>query len=182
LLIVAACPGGRFAPDVTRKMGGDVALATTQIFIMTKLAPFTAPLTVSGLLGLHQLRVPTLPMVLSGLLLQTLPLYVGRLVAGRRPDVADRLERPLAWMVAIATVAVLAVFLNRSGLASLELLGDRGWLAVAAVVAAALVLGWLLGGSRSESRRATVAGTTCSSPCLASGSWFHTRSAAHFSS
>jgi bile acid:Na+ symporter, BASS family len=158
LLIVAACPGGRFAPDLTRKAAGDVPLASTQVFVLTKLAPFTAPLTTKWLLGLHQLHVASAPMILSGLLLQTLPLYAGKLLARHRAETATRLRRPLESAVAAASFAVLAVFVWRSGLASLEILGDRGWLAVAGLAAAALALGWLLGGARVESRRALVVG------------------------
>jgi BASS family bile acid:Na+ symporter len=157
LLIVAACPGGRFAPDLTRKAAGDVSLASTQIFLLTKLAPFTAPLTTKWLLGLHQLHVASLPMILRGLLLQTLPLYAGKTLARRRAHTASRLERPLSSAVAVATFAVLAVLVWRSGLASLEILGDRGWLAVACVVAGSLALGWLFGGAGVGSRRALVA-------------------------
>ena len=158
LLIVAACPGGRFAPDLTKKAAGDVPLATTQIFLLTKLAPFTAPLTTKWLLGLHQLHVASRPMILSGLLLQTLPLYAGKMLARHRADTATRLRRPLASAVAVSSFAVLAVLVWRSGLASLEILGDRGWLAVAGVAATSLMLGWFFGGARVESRRALVAG------------------------
>lgn len=158
LLVVAACPGGRFAPHLARIAEGDVAFATSRVLLMTKVGVLTAPLTLKWLLGLHQLHVDWLPMVAQGFLLQMLPLYAGKAVARRRADVADRIERPLRRIVAATTVAVLVVFVWRSGLASVALLGDRGWLAVGGVTVASVALGWLLGGRRSAPRRSLVVG------------------------
>jgi predicted Na+-dependent transporter len=94
-----------------------------------------------------------------------LPLYAGKALGRWRADVADRIERPLRRIVAVITVMALAVFVAHSGLASVELLGDRGWLAVIGVVVASLALGWLLGGSTQATRRSVI--TVCMSRNLA---------------
>jgi BASS family bile acid:Na+ symporter len=156
LLVVAACPAGRFAPHLARLAGGSVAVATTQVLLLGKLAVVTAPLTVRWLLGLHHLHVEAVPMLLQGFALQMLPLYAGRAVARRRVDLAERIEQPLRRFVVLISFAALAVFLWHSGFASLEILGDRGWIAVAGVVIATLAFGWLLGGRQAQASRTII--------------------------
>ncbi len=167
VLVVAACPGGRFAPHLTRIAGGDVGLGTIQVLLLAKLAVFSAPLTTKWLLGLHQLRVAALPMVVQGLLLQMVPLYAGKAVGRWRRELADRIERPLRAGVVVITVAALTVFLMHSGMRSIALLRDRGWLAAAGVAAASLALGWLLPGASPATRRALVAGAMSRNLALA---------------
>jgi BASS family bile acid:Na+ symporter len=167
LLLVAASPGGRFAPHLTRIAGGEVGLAVQQTAILTRVSALTAPLTMTWLLGTHHLRVEVLPLIVKGLLLQTLPLEAGRALASSRADLADRLERPLR--IAVVTVALftLLAFLAESGLSSLELLGDRGWLAVIILAAGTLALGGLLGGSAAGVRRALAVGVISRNLALA---------------
>jgi predicted Na+-dependent transporter len=124
---------------------------------MSRLAVFTAPLTLERLLDLHQLHVNRLPMIVHGILLQMLPLTLGKLIARRRADVAARLQKPLRRVVAVASVAALAAFVVRSGVPSLVLLGDRGWLAVGIVAGALSLFAWLLGGAGGARRRALIA-------------------------
>lgn len=158
LLVVAASPGGRFAPHLARIARGDVALATQQTAILTKLAVLSAPLTATWLLRLHLLQVPVLPIIVEGLLIQVLPLYAGQALGRWRRDVADRLDKPLRIVVTLAALAALAAFLARSGLASIELLGDRGWIAVLALALGTMALGRLVGGSPPGRRRALTVG------------------------
>jgi predicted Na+-dependent transporter len=156
LLLVAACPAGRFAPHLARIAGGDVSVATTQVLLLAKIAVLTAPLTIRWLLGLHQLDVDAVPMLVKGFALQMLPLYVGRSIARRRADLATQIEQPLRRFVVVATFAVLAAFLWHSGFTSLEILGDRGWIAVAGVMVATLLFGWLLGGRDPQAIRTLI--------------------------
>jgi BASS family bile acid:Na+ symporter len=167
VLVVAACPGGRFAPHLTRIAGGDVALATSQIMLLAKLAVFTAPLTLKWLLGLHRLHVAGLSIIAQGLLLQMVPLYAGKALGRWRGELADRLERPLRAGIVVIALAALTAFLLHSGLESVALLGDRGWLAAGGVAAASLALGWLLPGCSPATTRALVAGAMSRNLALA---------------
>jgi BASS family bile acid:Na+ symporter len=158
LLLVAASPGGRFAPHLARVAHGDVAVATQQTAILTKLAVLSAPLSATWLLRLHLVEIPVLRIIVHGCLLQILPLTAGQALGRARPAVAARIERPLRVGVAIAAIAALCALLNASGVSSLRLLGDRGWLAVASLALTTLALGWLVGGPSPLRRRAIAVG------------------------
>jgi bile acid:Na+ symporter, BASS family len=167
LILVAVSPGGRFTPHLTRLAAGDVSVATGQLLVFSHFAVFTAPLTARWLLGIHHLDVVGSRMVIEGCVLQLVPLYAGDALARRRGEVAERLERALRPVVAVITVAVIVVLVVDSGVASLELLGDRGWLAVGAVAAAAMAMGALLAGRDAAIRRAFVVGAASRNLALA---------------
>jgi predicted Na+-dependent transporter len=146
LMIVAVSAGGRFAPHLTRISGGDVAGSVRQTLILTKVAVVAAPLAIQWLLGVHGLHVAAFPLMVKGVLLQLLPFYLGRAIGRRRPELARKIERPLANVVIAAMVLALVPHLARGGLESVALLGDRGWIAVGALIVATLAFGWMLGG------------------------------------
>jgi bile acid:Na+ symporter, BASS family len=156
LLLLAATPGGRFAPHFTRIARGEVALASEHTALLGKITVFTAPLTAKALLGLHHLQLTEWPIIADAIVLQVVPLYAGKLIARHRAAFAERVERPLRIFVTLVALATLAAFLAVSGLRSVELLGDRGWLVVLVFAAALLGLGWRLGGLAAFRRRALV--------------------------
>jgi BASS family bile acid:Na+ symporter len=158
LLLLAVAPGGRYAPQLTRLAGGQVTMATEQTVLACKLTTITAPLTAKLLLGIHHLQVDEWTLLVDVVMLQLLPLYVGKALARWRGDLARRLERPLRIGVIVIALCVLGAFLADSGLASLELLGDRGWIAVLVLAALVLALGWLLSGPEAAVRRSLVIG------------------------
>ena len=154
LLIVAASPGGRFAPHFTRIAGGHTAMATEETLLLAKLSVLTVPVTTKLMLGVHHLHLEELPLILQVLVLQIVPLYAGEALARWRGETAARVENPLRIVASVAAVAAVLAFLVETRFRGLIMLGDRGWLAVLLVAAASVALGWLLGGASSHARRA----------------------------
>src|SRR5262245_185957 len=158
LLVVAAAPGGRFAPHLTRIAGGNTGMATEETLLLAKLSVFTVPVTTKLMLGVHHLHLEEIPLVVQVLVLQILPLYAGKALARWRSETAARVERPLRTVTSVAAIAVLAAFLIETRLQGLAMLGDRGWLAVVILAAVSVALGGLLGGASTRVRRALIVG------------------------
>jgi predicted Na+-dependent transporter len=154
LVLLAAAPGGRLTPHLTRIAGGDLGLSVEITLFLAKLTMFTGPLLVRRLLGVERIELHDLKLIAELALLQVAPYFLGRLMRRRWVDLAGKLIRPvhaLEWASVAAIVGFLVV--NRQ-IRSLLLLGGSGWLALCSVAALSLALGWLLGGSSPASRRA----------------------------
>jgi len=153
LLLLAASPGGRFAPQLARFGGADVGLSVEITLFIAKLVSFTAPVTAALLLHSHKIEVRELPFILQLLLLQMVPYLLGRQLRKRKPELAARITRPvdIAMWLSVGALAVLIAMRVR-GLAMLA--GLPGWRAVIAFAVLAPLLGWLLGGARQGTRRA----------------------------
>jgi BASS family bile acid:Na+ symporter len=153
LLIVAASPGGRFAPHLARMAGGSMGMATEETLLLAKVSVFTVPVTTNLLLGVHHLHLRELPLILQIVLLQVVPLYAGKALARWRGETARRIDRPLRIVATVAAVGALATFLFQTRFRGLAMIGDRGWLALLVLAAASVGLGWLLGGASTPARR-----------------------------
>jgi BASS family bile acid:Na+ symporter len=157
LLLLAAAPGGRWAPHAVKVGKGDVALSAEVTIFLAKITCITAVPMAKWLLTLRSLEIHELPFVLQLFFLQILPFYFGKWLRGKRPEAGARIRR-VAEATAIATaVAVLAVALVRTE-KWFELFDTRSWLAVACVGVVSPVLGWLVGGRRPGHRRALAIG------------------------
>lgn len=152
LLLVAASPGGRFAPQLAKLAGADLGLSVEITLFLAKLVSFTAPVTVRWMLHTHHLELHELPFILQLLLLQLAPYLVGRQLRARRATFAAHLQRPvqLAMWASLALLVVLVVT-RLHGVAAI--LAARGWLPVAAFALTAPLLGWLVGGVAAGTRR-----------------------------
>jgi BASS family bile acid:Na+ symporter len=156
LLLLAACPGGRYMPHLVKLGGGSLSLGVELTLLLAKITVFTAPLTARWLFGLQSLEVHEVPLLLELVVLQVAPLLAGKWVSRHRPSLAARIERPVTRLALGIGAVIVAILLVKGGTRSLELLGDRGWGAVFAVAIASFLLGALFGG-RDERRRRTVA-------------------------
>jgi BASS family bile acid:Na+ symporter len=153
LMLLAATPGGRFAPHFVKLGEGDVPLAIELTLFLAKLTAFTAAPTAHLLLGGNAIDVHELPLVLQLLLLQILPLYVGKWLRRKHRSLGDKILRP-AHRVAIASLLAAFVFvLLREDRGLLRIMNDRAWLAVAVTGIAWPLLGWLLAGREDAHRR-----------------------------
>lgn len=152
-LLVAAAPGGRFAPTLSRMAGAELALSVEISLFLAKLVSFTAPVTARLLLHTHRIELRELPFIAQLLVLQLLPYLVGRQLRKRRPALAARLARPVAIVTwTSCAIAALLIVSRLRGVAAL--LGARGWWPVLIFAALAPALGWLVGGATPATRRA----------------------------
>lgn len=167
-LLLAAAPGGRFAPQLSKIAGAALALSVEITLFLAKLVSFTAPVTARWMLHTHHLELHELRFIAQLLVLQLLPYLLGRQLRKRRPAAAARLDRPIEIAMWICLTAVLALVLVAHPLRRLPALaGDRGWLAVFAFAAAAPAIGWLIGGPSLETRRAFAISANARSLALA---------------
>jgi bile acid:Na+ symporter, BASS family len=167
LLLLAAVPGGRFAPHLVKLGGGDVPLSIEVTLFLAKLTAFTAAPTARWLLGVSGIDVREVPLILQLVLLQIVPLYAGKWLRRKRRPIADRLLRPAHAIALGAMVAVFVTVLLKEDRGLVEILYDRAWLAVALTAIAWPALGWLLAGRNDGDRRAFSIGANAREIALA---------------
>ena len=154
LVLLAAVPGGRYAPHLVKLGGGDTALAIELALFLSKITCFTAVPTAKWMLTLHTLEIHELPFLLQLVLLQLVPFYLGKWLRRAHRPAADRMLRP-AHTIAVATaVAAFAFVLIKVDRGVLHLFDGRSWLAVTAVGIMSPLVGWLFGGRDEGGRRA----------------------------
>jgi BASS family bile acid:Na+ symporter len=154
LVLLAATPGGRLAPQLTRLAGGDLGLSVEITIFLAKLTAFTAPPLVKELLGVERIRLHDLSLMAELALLQFAPFVLGKLLRRRWIGVARRLMRPVRMLELASVVAVVAFVVVTHQIRSVLVIGGSGWLALVSVAGLSLALGWLLGGSSPGARRA----------------------------
>jgi BASS family bile acid:Na+ symporter len=166
LLLLAATPGGRFAPQAVKLGKGDVALSVEVTIFLAKITCVTAVPLAKWMLTLGTLEIHELPFLVQLVLLQMLPFYYGKWLRKRRPEMAARLRRTVEAMAIATVIAVLAVAVAETE-RWLGLVDLRSWLAVAVVGAVSPILGWLLGRSHVGHRRALAIGADAREASLA---------------
>jgi BASS family bile acid:Na+ symporter len=159
ILIVAATPGGRFAPRVAKIARANLALTVEITLFLAKLTAFTAPLTVKWLLGVRRVELRDLSLVLLVLGLQIFPYFAGRQLGRARPTVRARLVHPLLLLEGAIGVVLLVLFLARGDLVDLRTAGAAEWGAGVAFASLSIGIGWLMGGSVREAQRAVASVT-----------------------
>jgi BASS family bile acid:Na+ symporter len=154
-LLLAASPGGRFAPHLAKSSGADLGLSVEITLFLNKMIPLTAPITAAWMLHSHRVELSELKFIAALLVLQFVPYTVGRQIRKRRPEWAARLQRPFERISWLILVPVLALVVAAHPLRDVPALGaDRTWWVVLAFGVLAPALGWLLGGPAAETRRA----------------------------
>lgn len=156
LMLLAAAPGGRFAPHFVKLGNGDVPVSIELTLFLAKLTAFTAAPTARLLLGVNAIDVHELPLILQLLLLQIVPLYAGKWLRRKHRSLADAILRPAHGIAIAALLAAFVFVLFREDRGLLQIMNDRAWLAVAVTGIAWPVLGWLLAG-RDDAHRRTFA-------------------------
>ncbi|MCI0569224.1 MAG: bile acid:sodium symporter family protein [Myxococcaceae bacterium] len=111
LMLLAASPGGATANLYSHLANGDVALNITMTAVNSVLAVVTFPLVVnlsiahflgtSGSLGLELGKVVQIFVIVLG------PVSLGMLVRGRKPELAERMNRPVRVLSALVLVLVI---------------------------------------------------------------------------
>lgn len=111
LMLLAASPGGATANLFSHLAKGDVALNITLTAINSVLSLLTLPLIVNFAMVHFMGQDETIPMqfgkVVSVVAVVLVPVVIGMLVRSKKPDVADRLDRPVRLISAVFLVLVI---------------------------------------------------------------------------
>ncbi|MFO7563438.1 MAG: bile acid:sodium symporter [Enhygromyxa sp.] len=143
LLLCIAAPGGPAAVLYVNTARADLPMTVGLTIVLPILGVFTTPLTLSLVPGLpDDLAMPVVPVLLSLIGFQLVPLALGMLLRARRPALAERLT-PYAKTTANLTLAALVVVMTAlEGQLILET-PARVWLAMIGSGGAAIGLGYL---------------------------------------
>ncbi len=162
-LIAAVCPGAPYGPPFTALAKGNVPVAVGLMIMLTASSAILAPLLLRSLLplvatGSEALDIDAGTMIRVLLVVQLLPLVAGLMFRHWCPKAAIRVLRPVNLVSMVLNVAMIGLIITVQfrTLANIPL---RGFLGMAALVAAALAIGWLLGNHDGGNRR-TMAFTT----------------------
>jgi BASS family bile acid:Na+ symporter len=153
LLLLAATPGGRHAPALTRAARGDAGLAVEITLFANKLNPFVSPLLAAWLIGGHRVELHELSYVAQLFVLQIVPFYGARLLRKWRSTLAERIARPAQYTANVGMIVLFVYLIARHALRGILSFGVRGWVAVLLFGTVLLILGWLIGGRDPEARR-----------------------------
>lgn len=131
LILVAACPGGNISNFITHRAGGNAALSVSMTAFATVGAIIMTPINIAFWGSLYApsaeiLRATAIDPVSIAItisMMLILPLVLGVTLNARRPDITDKMRRPLQWVsmaifvgfVAIALAANWAQFLAYAG-------------------------------------------------------------------
>ncbi len=156
-LITAVCPGAPYGPPLTALAKGDVGVSVGLMVVLAGSSALMAPMLLYFLLpsvaGSESLSVDAAKMVVTLIVTQLLPLFLGMTVRWRRPELAARLLKPARILSMILNLAMIALILSVQ-FSTLLAIRPRGFVGMLALVLAALAAGWLLGMPGSGNRRA----------------------------
>jgi BASS family bile acid:Na+ symporter len=168
LLLLAAAPGGRFAPQLGRIAHADLGISVELTLFLAKLVAFTSPVTARLMLRTHHLEIHELPLIVQLALLQMLPYIAGRLLRKKRPALAARIARPIELATWSCVVVLAAILVARMHGQVAMLAAAPGWWPVLIFALAAPALGWLVGGREPGTRRAIAISANARDVALAS--------------
>jgi len=160
ILLLAAIPGTPIALQFTRKAKTRLAFAATMIFVLSLVSIAMVPLAIQVIPETAQHnQQPLLHLLTSIALYIALPLAVGLLVARHAPKIAPRLVLPLGILASIAFVFLMweTRLVRREAFNAIR--GGGSVLAMALLLLISMLIGWMIGGPDSESRRVLATST-----------------------
>ena len=103
MMLVASCPGGTLSNFLTHLANGNTALSVSLSAVSTLAATVMTPFNLAFWAGLYpptarilrQVALDPMQLVGTVALILGLPIVLGMTVAARRPELADRLRRPM---------------------------------------------------------------------------------------
>lgn len=126
LMIIAACPGGVTSNLVTHVARGDTALSVTLTAINSVIAIFTIPFIVG--FGLEHfmgatrgIELPLFETIGKVFGITGVPVAIGMLIRAKKPDFADRMDRPAR----IGSAVVFALIVAGVVVANLQLIREH---------------------------------------------------------
>jgi len=159
LLILAAAPGAPFAVQFTGKAKGAVAFAAALLLALTLVALLVTPPLSGFLLGADtSLRLPAGRVARAALLYLVLPLLAGFALQRWAGALAGALRKPVALCAALSFPAVILLTMTVKSAAT-RAIGLSAVAALLLLVVGGMLLGWLLGGPDTATRRVLATGT-----------------------
>lgn len=156
-IIVAVCPGAPFAPPCTALAHGSIPAAVGLMTVLAATSAIVAPVLLVVLLPLllggEPAQVDSWKMLTTLLVTQLAPLCVGLAIRHWRSRWAERLLRPANLLSSILSVVAVVAILIVQWQTLLEIRGHAIF-GMIAFLGASLGIGWLLGGSNTEQRKA----------------------------
>lgn len=142
MMLVAACPGGNISNFITHRAGGNAALsvsltafATVGAIIMTPFnTAFWASLYEPTAAILRQTSIDPVQVAVTVFFMLILPLCLGVLTNIRKPELAQKIRKPLQWLsmaifvafIVLALAANWGFFLNYAGAVALLVVIHNG--------------------------------------------------------
>jgi len=156
-LLIAVCPGAPFAPPLTSLARGNVHVSVGSMAILAACSAVLAPVLLSFLIpfAAHgaSLKIDTVKIVTTLLMTQLLPLAIGLLVRHKRPQLAQRLQKPANALTGLLSLIVFALVIGLQ-FQTLQQIRARGSLGICILILLCLLAGWFLAGPPTATRRA----------------------------
>ncbi len=156
-LVLAVCPGAPYGPPLTGIARGNVAVSVGLMVVLAGSSALLGPLLLSLLLpllaGNEPLNIDAGRMVGTLLATQLAPLCLGLALRQWCPALAGRLRGPATLASKLLNVLTVGGILATQ-YATLAEVPARALVGMAALLAASLAAGWLLGGPGSDNRKA----------------------------
>lgn len=148
LILVAACPGGNISNFLAHRAGGNVALSVSLTAIASVCAIILTPLNIAiwGSLYeptreiLRETAIDPVQVAFTVIVLLVLPIFVGMTLNEAKPQIADRLRKPMQILAMVIFVAFIIGALASNWQYFIDLAGQ-----VAGLVVAHNALGLALG-------------------------------------
>jgi BASS family bile acid:Na+ symporter len=166
-LLLAAAPGALFAINFTRKTQDSVPFAAALLFSLTVLSLVVTPFLAQLLLNVDQPVTLHYDRAVQVLFLYVLvPLLAGLALNRWANPMALRLRKPLSACAGVSFVLVTVLTMGLKSAATKQI-GMNGLLAMLLLIAASMVIGWMLGGPDRGTRRVLTVNTSMRNVALA---------------
>jgi bile acid:Na+ symporter, BASS family len=161
ILLLAAIPGTPIALQFTRKAKSRLAFAAAMIFVLSLVSIAMIPLAIEVMPKTAQRnQQPMLLLVASIALYIALPLGAGLWASRRAPKIAPKLVLPLGILATITFMFLMweTRLVRREAFNAIR--GRGTILAMLILLLLSMLIGWLIGGPDSESRRVLATSTS----------------------
>ncbi|KAB1197999.1 MULTISPECIES: bile acid:sodium symporter family protein [Haloferax] len=165
LVLVAVAPGAPFIPPLVAMAGQDSHEAVRLTAALTVVAVATVPLFVAALLFILDVETEFSPwrLLFPLTIVLVAPLVAGIAVRTWRPELAERLARPITMLANLSLLLALGI-IALLGLPQVigifaVLFGTGAILLLSLFVLVSIGIGWLFGGPTAQSRRILALGT-----------------------
>jgi BASS family bile acid:Na+ symporter len=166
-LLLAAAPGALFAINFTRRTQDSVPFAAALLFSLTVLSIVVTPFLAQLLLNIDQPVTLHYDKAIRALFLYVLlPLLAGLALNRWANSMALRLRKPLSACAAVSFVLVMVLTMGLKSAATKQI-GTNGLVAMILLIAASMVVGWMLGGPERGTRRVLTVNTSMRNVALA---------------
>jgi bile acid:Na+ symporter, BASS family len=157
LLLLGCAAGAPFLPKLAELAKGNLPFAVGAMVLLMVVTvgylPLILPLLLPGI------TVDPANIARSLVLLMLLPLAVGLVLKARYDEVATRVKPWLDWLSNISLILLIMLISAANIDKVLQVFGTRGILAGLLFIAMGFGIGWLLGGTSSETKRVLALGT-----------------------